>query len=173
MQILQGKNLSLRAMEPGDIDLMYAWENDPETWQFSNTHTPFSKFHLEQYVLNSHCDIYTDKQLRLMIVDKAGNTVGTIDLFEFDPRNKRAGIGILIAKPFRKKGYASEAIDLVIDYCKKTIGLHQVFCNIAQNNKISIKLFQSKGFESVGIKKQWLLYDNKWLDEHFFQLILN
>jgi diamine N-acetyltransferase len=173
MQILQGKNLSLRAMEPSDIDLMYAWENDPETWQFSSTHTPFSRFHLEQYVMNSHCDIYTDKQLRLMIVDNTGNTVGTVDLFEFDPRNKRAGIGILVAKPFRKKGVASETIDIVIDYCKTILGLNQVYCNIATNNEISVKLFQSKGFVSVGIKKQWLLYDDKRLDEQLFQLILN
>ena len=171
MKALQGKNLSLRAMEPADIDIMYDWENDPGIWKYSNTHTPFSRFYLEQYVMNSHCDIYTDKQLRLMINDAEKNTVGCIDLFEFDPKNRRAGIGILIAKEYRKNGYASEALDIIIDYVKKTINLHQLYCNITSDNKTSLKLFKKKGFTEVGLKKQWIWNENIWLDEYLLQLI--
>jgi diamine N-acetyltransferase len=171
MQALNGSTLKLRAMEPSDIDLMYEWENDPETWIFSNTHTPFSRFYLEQYVINSHCDIYTEKQLRLMITNQKNETVGCVDLFEFDPKNKRAGVGILVAKDFRKKGYASETIDIIIHYAKTILALHQLFCNISSDNKKSLALFQKKGFVSNGLKKQWILSENQWLDEHFLQLI--
>lgn len=171
MQALKGKTLKLRAMEPADIDLMYEWENDPEIWMYSNTHTPFSRFHLEQFVINSNCDIYTDKQLRLMITNPDGITVGSVDLFEFDGRNRRAGIGLLIAKEFRNKGYASEALDIVTDYVQKTLNLHQLFCNIAANNKTSIKLFSNKGFVKTGEKKQWIINENQFVDELFFQLI--
>jgi diamine N-acetyltransferase len=171
MQTLEGINLKIRAMEPSDIDLLYEWENDPETWQYSNTQTPFSRFHLEQYIINSHSDIYTDKQLRLMIIDENKNTVGCVDLFEFDPKNLRAGIGILIAKPFRKKGYASETLDIVIQYCNDILGLHQIFCNITQENQSSLKLFQSKGFEIIGLKKDWILFKKQWLNEYMLQLV--
>lgn len=171
MQALNGDTLKLRAMEPSDIDLMYEWENDPETWIFSNTHTPFSRFYLEQYVINSHCDIYTEKQLRLMINNDKHETVGCVDLFEFDPKNKRAGVGILIAKDFRKKGYASETIDIIIHYVKNILALHQLYCNISSDNKKSLDLFQKKGFVPNGIKRQWILAENQWLDEHFLQLI--
>ncbi len=171
MQPLKGKNLKLRAMEPEDIDILYEWENDPETWTYSNTITPFSRFHLEQYVINSHCDIYTDKQLRLMIVDPEGKTAGCVDLFEFDGKNRRAGIGILIAKDFREKGYASETLDIVIHYARNVLNLHQLFCNISENNKVSLKLFKKKGFIKTGTKKQWIINDNSWIDESMFQLI--
>lgn len=171
MQALQGKNLSLRAMEPQDIDLMYEWENDPETWVYSNTHTPFSRFYLEQYIINSHCDIYSEKQLRLMIVNKKAETVGCVDLFEFDPKNKRAGIGILIAKNHRGKGYSSETIDIIINYGRYILNLHQLFCNIASDNKISLELFTKKGFVTCGMKKEWTLSENNWIDEHSLQLI--
>jgi diamine N-acetyltransferase len=172
MQTLTGNTLKLRAMEPSDIDLMYEWENDPETWVYSNTQTPFSRFYLEQYIINSHCDIYSEKQLRLMIVNQQGITVGCVDLFEFDPKNKRTGLGILIDRNHRKKGYASETLDIVIDYARNTLALHQLFCNISGDNKTSLNLFQKKGFALAGVKKQWLLKDNKWLDEHFLQLFL-
>ncbi len=173
MQILQGNNIKLRAMEPSDIDLMYEWENDPDTWQYSNTQTPFSRFHLEQYIINSHSDIYTDKQLRLMIVNKKYDTIGCVDLFEFDPKNKKAGLGILIAKPFRSKGHASETLDVIIKYCYTTLELHQLYCNITEENVKSMRLFKSKGFEVVGLKKDWILHENNWLNEYLLQLIFS
>jgi len=71
--MLEGKNLKLRALEPSDIDLLYEWENNEKLWYLSNTITPFSRFTLEQYILNSHQDIYTTKQLRLMIDKKNSN----------------------------------------------------------------------------------------------------
>lgn len=171
MQPLKGKSLKLRAMEPSDIDLMYNWENDTGTWVYSNTHTPFSRFYLEQYIINSHCDIYTEKQLRLMIDNKDGDTIGCVDMFEFDPKNKRAGLGILISKDFRKQGFASETLDIIIHYAKNVLSLHQLFCNIASDNKSSLDLFKKKGFVEAGLKKQWTWAENNWLDEHFLQLI--
>ena len=158
-------------MEPSDIELMYQWENDPETWTYSNTHTPFSRFHLEQFIMDSHCDVYTDKQLRLMIMNPENETVGCVDIFEFDPNNRRAGLGILIAKDHRKKGYAAETLDIIIDYARNTLHLHQLFCNIAADNKKSIQLFTGKGFLEAGVKKEWILINNSYVDELLFQLI--
>ncbi len=172
MQVLKGKIIELRAMEPADIDLLYDWENDTETWNYSNTYTPFSRFFLEQYVLNSNADIFTDKQLRLMIVNNLRQTIGCIDLFDFDAKNRRVGLGVLVAKPFRMKGYASEALDVTINYAQKVLNLHQLYCNITSDNPGSVRLFTGKGFQKCGTKKHWLL-DNqqKWLNEEMYQLI--
>ena len=86
--MLEGKNLKLRALEPSDVDFLFEWENDEKLWHLSNTIAPFSRFVLEQYILNSHQDIFTNKQLRLMIDLKNGDNnypIGSIDLFDFDP----------------------------------------------------------------------------------------
>ncbi len=173
MEMLKGKNLQLRALEPEDIDLLYQWENDTNMWTLGNTTTPFSKFHLEQFILNSQNDIYSDKQIRLMIElhKKNNETIGCIDLFDFNPKNLRAGIGILIAKKYRSKGYGSQALDLVIRYCRNTLNLHQLYCNIGIDNPESLKLFEKKGFKSIGNKKQWIRKNDKWIDEYMLQLI--
>lgn len=175
MQILNGKITSLRALEPGDIDLLYSWENNSSIWQLSNTLTPFSRHIIKQFIDNSHQDIFQLKQLRLMIEktnEKETQTIGTIDLFDFDPMHKRAGIGILIADTKdRKKGYASDALDILIKYSFHTLQLHQLYCNITDDNPDSIKLFQSKGFELIGTKKDWLIYPSGAKNELMFQLI--
>ena len=172
--MIQGKTLHLRALEPSDVDLLYEWENDEKIWHLSNTHSPFSKFALEQYVLSAGQDIYTTKQLRLMIGLKDNppeEAFGTIDLFDFDPANKRAGVGIMITKKERNKGHSKEALQMLIEYCFEVLHLHQLYCNITSDNAASLSLFKNAGFEITGLKKEWLLIRNKWVDEYILQLI--
>jgi diamine N-acetyltransferase len=169
-----GKNLSFRAPEPGDVETLYKWENDTSIWHISNTVAPFSKHLLEEYILNANLDIYTAKQLRLMIVIKeTGETAGCIDLFDFDPTNLRAGVGILICDEHRNKGYASEALEMLIDYSFNTLHLHQLYSSITYDNRASLKLFEKHNFALIGRKKEWIRYKDKWIDEYLLQLINN
>jgi diamine N-acetyltransferase len=167
------KNIKLRALEPEDLELLYEWENDDIYWSISNTVSPFSRFTLKRYIENSHKNIFETGQQRFMIDHVKDNiTIGTIDVFEFDPFHKRAGIGILIAnKSYRRKGYASMSLICLINYCFKTLQLHQLYCNILANNPGSINLFKKNGFIQIGIKKDWVLVDDGYVDVLMFQLI--
>jgi len=172
MQALLGKKIQLRAIEPKDIDFLYSVENDDTFWEVSNTQTPYSKHVLLQYLANAHQDIYEAKQLRLVIEENSSSKpAGLIDLFDYSPRHKRAGIGILIIEDQQLKGYASEALDLLIEYSFKYLDVHQLYANITTDNKKSIKLFQKKNFIEVGVKKEWIFSQEKWKDEILFQLI--
>lgn len=167
------KDIKLRAVEPEDLELLYTWENNSHYWIISNTLTPFSRFTLKRYIENSHQNIYETGQLRLMIDHiSTGKTIGTIDIFDFDAFHKRAGLGILIAdESFRRKGYASMALQCLVDYCFNTLMLHQLYCNVLGNNTVSIELFAKLGFKEIGIKKDWIKTSEGYLDEHMFQLI--
>lgn len=172
-EILSGENIILRALEPEDLEFLHHCENNTEIWSVSNTATPFSKFVLRQYIENSHQDIYTAKQLRLIIETKDNNkSIGAIDLFDFDPYHNRAGIGILInQKEDRQKGYAFEALSTLINYCFKHLKLNQLYCNISESNLKSIKLFEKAGFNKCGEKKQWLRNETGYESELMFQLL--
>lgn len=167
------EDVILRAPEPEDLELLYEWENDMEYWQISNTITPFSKYVLKRHIENAHKSIYENGQLRLMIEladDKT--TIGTIDIFDFDPYHLRAGIGILIAlKDQRRKGYAGMAIECVKNYCFDVLHLHQLWCNIVENNCSSIDLFKRAGFIEVGVKKDWLKTPDGFTNEILLQLL--
>jgi diamine N-acetyltransferase len=167
------EKIRLRALEPEDLELLYEWENNNAYWMISNTMTPFSKFTLKRYLKHSHKNIYETGQLRLMIELTAEKlTIGTIDLFDFDPFHKRAGIGILIAdEAQRRKGYGSMALKCLIEYCFTTLQLHQLYCNILANNCESMDLFTKLGFVRIGIKKEWIKIAGGFLDEYMFQLI--
>lgn len=167
--------ITLRALEPEDLDLLYLWENDQKIWRVSNTLVPFSKFILQKYIENSHLDIYETKQLRLMIdciYMTKKYTIGAIDLFDFDPYHLRAGVGILIgSEEFRNRGFAKIAIAEVVKYAFDILQLHQLFANITTDNISSIKVFEKMGFVLCGIKRDWIKIQNGFLDEATYQLI--
>jgi diamine N-acetyltransferase len=169
---MNGKSVKLRAVEIADLDLLYKWENDSSVWHISNTTTPFSRYLLEEYIANANLDIYSTKQLRLMIEQlESRAAIGCIDLFDFDPLNRRAGVGILICSEQRNKGFASEALGLLIGYGFDILNLQQLYCNILADNTDSLKLFEKSGFERIGLKKKWILMKDLWFDEYMLQLI--
>ncbi|QLE00274.1 GNAT family N-acetyltransferase [Galbibacter sp. BG1] len=172
MIVLSGNTIYLRALEAEDLDFLYTLENDTGVWEISETLAPYSKFVLKQYLANSHLDIYEAKQLRLAISDYQNNLLGFIDLFDFNPKNKRAGVGIIVLEEGnRNKGVGKEALSLLMDYAFKHLDLHQLYANISENNKPSIHLFSNLGFERVGIKKDWNYTSGKFHNEILYQKI--
>ncbi|GAB4322044.1 MAG: UDP-4-amino-4,6-dideoxy-N-acetyl-beta-L-altrosami ne N-acetyltransferase [Bacteroidales bacterium] len=167
--------IGLRAMEPGDIDRMYQWENDPDLWDAGHTLAPYSRFQLEQYVLNYSGDVFGTGQLRLMIdiIDNdTAETVGMIDLYEVSNIHRRAGVGIMVIPSARKKGVAAQALRQLSAYCDKKLQLNQLWCEIETSNTASIRLFENEGFEKTGTKKMWIRVEKNYRDVYFFQKIL-
>ncbi|KAB8152542.1 GNAT family N-acetyltransferase [Kordia sp. TARA_039_SRF] len=170
MLTLTGEKLHLRALEPEDLDFIYDIENDETIWEISATQTPYSRFLIKQYLENAHMDIYEAKQLRLVMMNHNKETIGLIDLFDFDPKNKRVGVGLLIAKSeFRHKGYGKEALELVCNYAFKHLQVHQLYANIDEENAASIKLFETAGFQQIGVKKDWNFVNGNFKNELLYQ----
>ena len=163
----------LRALEPDDLDILYDTENDKSLWKYSNTSSPFSKHSLKKFIENSHLDIIEHKQVRLVLSDKNNLPFGFIDLFKYDMINKRAGVGIIIFEKYRSRGLGSISLDLIENYVKKYIPIHQLYANISSDNTESIKLFEKHNYLKVVNKKDWIYYNNKYFDELLYQKILD
>lgn len=172
MVTLKGEHIYLRALEPEDLDFVYTIENDTSLWHLSDTQTPYSRFLIKQYLENAQQDIFEAKQLRLAICNLENETIGLIDIFDFDIKNKRAGIGILIQNEInRNKGYGKEALELLTSYCFSTLHLHQVYANISESNLASLKLFEANGFKKIGLKKDWSFDGDQFANEYILQRI--
>ncbi|MDR3219799.1 MAG: GNAT family N-acetyltransferase [Dysgonamonadaceae bacterium] len=165
MAFLESEKLLLRALEPEDLDVLYQWENDTELWQYGSTLTPYSRFALRDYLSNSLLGIFHSRQLRLMIVFKeTGKAIGTIDLYDFDAFNLRAGIGILLDTAYRNNGLGAEALCLTREYTAHFLHLKQLYAYVPQSNIPSLKLFRKIGYEETGLLKSWLKTENGFED---------
>lgn len=174
MVSLKGEHIYLRALEPEDLDFVYEIENDTLLWALSDTQTPYSRFTLRQYLENAQQDIFEAKQLRLAICTIDNTTIGLIDVFDFDVKNKRAGIGILIKdESNRYKGYGKEALNLLVNYCYESLHLHQVYANVLETNEASLRLFENNGFKKIGLKEDWSFDGQQFSNEYMLQRINN
>ena len=169
---LENNNIILRKPEPEDLEFLFSLENNPKYWFISDTRTPFSKWQIKQHIENSVYDIFTNKELRLIIEQKSDKKqIGIIDLFEFDPIHERAGIGIVVNEDFQHKTYASQTLSLIIDYSFNILNLNQIWSYIDVDNFVSIKLFANKGFINCGRLKSWKKKDKSYSDILVFQLL--
>lgn len=172
--MLQNDKIRLRALEPQDLDKLYQWENLPELWPVGNTRNPYSRYMLKQYILNSDKDIYETHQLRLMMVSVAsGETIGTVDLFDFDIHNSRIALGLYVDQAFQGQGFAKAALKLTEEYVFNFLQVKQLYCHIAETNTASRTMFEREGYEPHGVLKNWIKTPNGFDNIIVFQRFAN
>lgn len=164
--------IRLRAIEPEDLDLLYQIENDSSLWDVGTTNVPYSRYTLHDYIATSADDIYADRQVRLVIDNEAGETVGIVDLVHFDPQHQRAEAGIVILKACRHQGYATAALAELRTYALRVLHLHQLYAVVKSNNAEALQVFQNAGFSEQTVLKEWLFDGRKYHDAHLLQSFL-
>ena len=168
--MFENEIIRLRAVEPEDLDRLYDWENNSQLWSVGNTRNPYSKYVLKQYILNSDKDIYETLQLRLMMVSvKTGETVGTVDLFDFDIHHSRVALGLFVDKAYQGKGYAKASLRLVEEYVFDYLKINQLYCHIAESNTASRQMFEQEKYQTNGLLKEWIKSDNGFENILVFQ----
>ena len=171
---IEGERIRLRAVEPTDIDLLYAWENDASVWAVSGTLIPFSRHTLQRFLDEQQYDLLQTGRQRLIIeLRDEPRAVGALDLFELDLLNGRVGVGILIhAAADRAQGYGRDAVETLCRHAREVLGLHQVWCTAAASNTASRRLFAACGFTETGCRRDWLRTPEGWADEILLQRLL-
>lgn len=148
--------ISLRKIEPSDLPFLYQWENDASAWADGANHNPLSQQDLRDYINSTTGDIYRDGQLRL-IIEEDGATLGCIDLFDLDPRNRRAAIGMYIAPEARNKGVGKQAVQRLEEYAFGFLHLRVLYAIIATNNTACSALYEHAGYSPSSVLKAWTL----------------
>ena len=162
--------VTLRALEPEDIDFLYRLENEETLWGVSDTQVPYAKHLLLNYIRNAHQDIYEAKQYRY-VISLEGIALGCVDLYDFNPLHRRVAVGIALLPEYRGKGYAKEALLQLIDHSKKYWEVHQMVAYIPADNKVSIGLFEGLGFSCSGVQKDWIYRRGVYKDMLLYQNI--
>lgn len=156
--------IRLRKIEPSDVPYLYRWENDATAWADGSNHNPLSQQDLRDFIASTTGDIYKDGQLRLIIEeqspitnDQSPITVGCIDLFDFDPRNRRAALGMYIAPEFRGKGVGREALLQMEHYAFDFLHLRVLYAVIATSNTVCSALYHSADYAPSSPLPAWTL----------------
>lgn len=153
--------IRLRKLEPEDLSCLYTWENDVSAWVEGDTHNPLSEDDLRAYIMRTTGDIYQDGQLRLIITSSRSEQdlatlVGCVDLYDVDIRNRKAAVAVYVAPEYRQQGVAREALLQLKHYVSNILCFRLLYAYVREANEVSIKLFQSVGFQRVATLPKWV-----------------
>ena len=145
---IEGEKIILRSVDSSDIDTILLWENSSAEPLYGVYEEQFSREDVAQFIENQQqFSLAENEQLRLMICSCSGERLGCIDLAEYD--GEKAFVSILIFDLCnRRKGFAKNALRLVVDYAK-SLGMQTLYASIFPDNLPSISLFKKLGFEPV------------------------
>ena len=165
--------LRLRAPEPYDRDLFIKWENDPAIWDTGSTVAPYSMHLIDDYINNYNPDIFTTRQLRFMIeLVATGNIIGAIDLYDFDPVNKRVAVGFIIDSEHRGNGYGAQALSIVCRYCMLRLDVKQLYAFVGVDNEGSLNTLEKASFRRSGKLRRWIRTGrNRYTDAFIYQIV--
>ena len=146
--MLKSHQISLRLLEDNDLEFLYAIENNPYNKKYGIDNGYISKKTLKAYIKNSGADISVYGQQRFVIVlNKI--SIGLIDLFEFDKKNRSAYVGVIVKNEYQNKNYGSKALELLISYSWNELDLLSLYANINPVNNSSISLFKKFYFKKI------------------------
>ena len=143
--MLVGKDIVLRSLKLDDLDFLFSIENNISYFEYSDSPSFYSKEDLSEFISNSTDDIIKYNQIRF-VIEHYEKPIGLIDLFDYNKRLRKAGIGIIIVEDFQNMGFGTESLKLLISYCWKELDLLHLYANIKASNIKSIKLFEKLGF---------------------------
>ena len=175
VKTLPSATVTLRALEPDDLEFLFQLENDPDLWAASDVlPAPVSRHALRDYLRHAAASLAEVGQMRLVISLEDSQAVGTLDLFDYSALHQRAGVGITVLRRARRQGYAQAALAQLLPYARQALRLHQLYCTVAADNRASISLFKKAGFRRVGVRHDWLRENilTGWKNAVEMQLIL-
>ena len=117
-------------------------------------------------------DSLSSGKLTLYAFDEADHPVGCVELYNYDPINRRAAVGIVVSNEYRHRGNGSTMIQTLTDFCRKNTSLHQLYADIAATNTPSLHIFQKAGYTHGATLRDWVIRSDRFIDTHRYQLIL-
>jgi len=166
LNIWEGPNIRLRALEPEDLERYQSFDEDSEMAR-SGWWIPFprSSYAGKQWIEKAALEDGQDDAFRFTIEAKDHGVVGSINTDSCERRNGTFKYGIAIGRNYWGRGYAKEAIRLVLRYYFEELRYQKVTVHIYAFNERSIKLHESLGFQHEGRLRRMIYTDGEYHDE--------
>ncbi|MDQ3863796.1 MAG: GNAT family N-acetyltransferase [Actinomycetota bacterium] len=164
-EALRGESVTLRPPRASDVELVYSWDRDPELAAW-NGRSPIS-ISLSA-ARRDYLSRWEDSGVKTFIIEAQGHPIGMATLYDF--RRDGCELGIKIGPgDFRGKGYATEAVALLLGYVFDTLGLSAVRGSTLAHNERMRRVFEKNGFVQVGDGTLLSRYDNRRYTELFYE----
>jgi len=161
----QGDSVRLEAVEPEDWKHFFQWKEDTYFEQTTDSiHFPRSQEDFKKWTADCALAEPKNDEYRWVIENHQGEFVGTLNTHTCNPRNGTFQYGLGIRREYWRKGYATEAIKIVLRYFFDELRYQKVNALVYSFNEASFKMHRNLGFREEGRLRRMVYTQGEYYD---------
>jgi RimJ/RimL family protein N-acetyltransferase len=163
--MIEGKIVNLRAPEMTDLERNHRWVNDREVTRFLVLRYPMSLAAEEGWMRERTSKVMTFDAPFFAIETKDGRHIGNTNLFDVQPENSCADLGIMIGeKDCWSQGFGSDALRTLLRFGFEEMNLHRIALNVYAFNERGIACYRKVGFVEEGRMRERIFTEGGYHD---------
>lgn len=164
---LDGEVVELRTIEEADLAFVQTARSETAVWRTLGWPWPGNREQLDAFFEETISD---DETVHLLIaVD--GDPVGAVSFHDIDERSRRAELGYWVALAHQGNGYATDAVETLVRYGFRDLGLHRVEAKVFDGNDPSRRVLEKLGFTHEGVHREATFVDGAFRDVHWYGVL--
>lgn len=170
--VLEGPRVRLRPPTPDDVRRIFAWYNDPEIV------APFDRFSVDTFEefersVGEAADNPASLAPRFTVALREGDgPIGLVGHYVPHPVLETIDVWYVIGdRRARRKGYATEAVNLLVGHLFETSPLPRLGATVDVENHPSVLLLERVGFQREGVLRSALFHHARWHDIAVYGII--
>lgn len=158
----EGENVNLRTLEEDDAEFLRNLNHDPDVREFLGRVPEPSSLRQEREKINSTNE---SDEIIQFIIEKDGEDVGTIAIFDINRTHKSAEIGAFMIKPgTHGNGLGTEAMKLTLEYAFNQLNMNRIQGGYLEGNEASKAVQEKFGFQKEGRERKAIFRDGEYKD---------
>lgn len=172
--VITSERLVLREITAADAEAMFEQRSDVENMRFIPRPVAQTIDDALTVIEMMRSGYSAGERINWAITLKGNSRmIGTVGFVHMAPANNRAEVGYMLARPHHGKGIMQEAVEALIRFGVKEMGLHSVEAIIMSENSASARLIEKCGFERVGLMKHYHLHRGEYVDSLLYEKIVS
>ncbi len=159
-----GKLVKLRAFERQDLEKNHEFVNDYDTVKGMASGVLFPCSYEDEQRFMDQQSSYTRGEFQFAVENAHGDLVGRCGILKIDWKNSLAELGIMIGTDNRGKGYGSDAMDVLCQFCFEEMNLHKLKLSVIAFNQPALRCYEKCGFVREGVLKSEVFRQGEYHD---------
>jgi len=145
--------IDLKPVCTSDAELIFeSWGRYPQNFARLTARVFQNVSDAERYLSNL---FYAPASIAFHIVEPGGVVVGIVKAIITE---HRAQVGYVVHEPFRGRGFATLAVEAVVERLEASPGISRIWATCALDNPASTRVLEKCGFQREGVLKNWVVY---------------
>jgi len=172
--MLEGRKVRLRAYTKGDLEKARTYLNDPKVSRMLQIGIPFPFRPEDEEKWYNSLELNGSGEYSFAIESKEnGEYLGGCGMQRIDTKNRLTTVGIFLGDEHCGKGYGTDALQVLVDFCFNEVNLNKIKLFVFAFNKRAIACYRKIGFKLEGTLRQEIFRDGKYQDNLVMGLLFS